>query len=77
MQQQVRPDLLKQLDHSEGLEPEAVQELCRATDLTLRAAKQMPHAIGHSMAAIVATEWHLWFNLTGIEEKDKAFLPDA
>lgn len=29
------------------------------------------------MAAIVMTERHLWLNLTGIEERNKAFLLDA
>lgn len=29
------------------------------------------------MAALVATEKHLWLNLSGINEKDKAFIIDA
>lgn len=32
------------------------------------------HAIGHYMAALVATERHLWLNLLGIGEKDRDFL---
>ncbi len=34
----------------------------------------MARAIGRSMAAMVATERHLWLNLSGIKEKDRAFL---
>lgn len=59
--------LLKEVD-GEGLAPEAVKELHRATDLVLHATKQMGHAIGRSMDPMVNTEWHLWLNLTGIME---------
>lgn len=38
---------------------------------------QSSAAIGRSLAAMVATEGHLWVNLAGIGEKEKAFLLDA
>ncbi len=52
-------------DHDEGggYCPNAICELHRATDLSLRA-----------MAALVATERHLWLNLSNIKGKDKKFL---
>lgn len=56
-------DLLKELDHGEGIGPEAVQELRWATDLALCVTKQMACAIGRSMAALVTMEQHLWPNL--------------
>ncbi|KAK3528509.1 hypothetical protein QTP70_000903 [Hemibagrus guttatus] len=43
----------------------------------IHALKQVACAIGRSMAALVATERHLWLNLTGIKDKDKSFLLDA
>lgn len=56
-------DLLKELDHGEGISPEVVQELCWATDLALCLNKQTACAIGRSMAALVTMEQHLWLNL--------------
>ncbi|KAK3523851.1 hypothetical protein QTP70_010462 [Hemibagrus guttatus] len=70
-------DLLRELDCGKVLSPDAVSELRRATDPALRATKQTAHAIGHSMAVLVATERHLWLNLLGIKNKDKSFLLDA
>ncbi len=70
-------DLLKDLDQGQGLPPEAVSELRRTTDLALRATKQTTAAIGRSMAAMVATERHLWVNLMDIGEEEKRFLLDA
>lgn len=58
----------------EGLAPEAVKELHRATDLVLYATKQMGHAIGCSMDPMVNGERHLWLNLM---ERDKALLLDG
>ncbi len=72
--QAYQADLLKDLDQGQGLPPEAVTELCRTTDLALRATKQTAAAIGRSM---VATERHLWMNLVDIVEKEKRFLLDA
>ncbi len=59
---------------------ELLTELCelrRATDLSLRAVKETAKSIGRSMAALVATERHLWLNLSNIKGKDKNFLMDA
>ncbi len=75
--QAYQADLLKDLDQGQGLPPEAVTELRRTTDLALRATKQTAAAIGRSMAAMVATERHLWMNLADIGEKEKRFLLDA
>lgn len=71
--QAYQADLLKEFDYK-GLAPEIVKELCRATDLALRANKQNARAIGRSMTAVVLMEQHLWLNLTGIKERDKASL---
>ncbi len=43
-------------------------ELHRATDLSLRAAKETAKSIGRSMAALVATERYLWLNLITLKE---------
>lgn len=51
--------LFKKLDQGEGLSPEAVTELCTATDLVLHATKQVAFSIGRSMATMVATERHM------------------
>ncbi len=75
--QAYQADLLKDLDQGQGLPPEAVTELRRTTDLALRTTKQTAAAIGRSMAAMVATERHLWMNLADIGEKEKRFLLDA
>lgn len=63
-------NLLKDLSTGGSIDEEAFLELRRATDLSLRATKQTAHAIGRSMAAMVS-------NLTGIKDKDCAFLLDA
>ncbi len=60
-----------------GLTPEDVKELRRATDLALRATKHTARAVGRPMAGSVATERHLWLNLTEISEKEEVFLLDA
>lgn len=65
-------DLLKDLDDGKGLSPEAVTELPRATDLALWATTQTAAAIGCAMAAMAATERHLWKNLANIREKENA-----
>ncbi len=49
--QAYQAELLKELDESEGLSPEAVKELRRVTDLALRATK---HTYG-PFAFILAT----------------------
>ncbi len=48
----------------DGLTPEVVKELRKATD------KHTAQAIGRSMAGSVAAEHHLWLNPTEIREKD-------
>lgn len=37
----------------------------------------MARTIGRSMAALVATERHLWLNLLGIRDKERTFLLDT
>lgn len=59
-------DLLRDLDQGQGLSSDTVAELCRNTDLALRATKQTTAAIGRLMAAMVATERHLWVSLASI-----------
>lgn len=77
--QAYQADLLKDLSTggSISLDEEPFLELRRATDLSLRATKQTAHSISRFMAAMVSTERHLWLNLTGIKDKDRAFLLDA
>ncbi len=69
--QAYQAELLADLDEGEGIGPSAVCKLIRATDLSLRAAKETAKSIGRSMAALVATERHLWLNLSNIKGKDK------
>lgn len=49
--QEYHADLLKELDLGQGLSSEAVAELCRTTDLTLRVTKQTAATVGRSMVA--------------------------
>lgn len=51
-------ELLKELDEGEGLTPEAVKELRRATDLALRTTKHTARAVGRSMAGMVSALTH-------------------
>ncbi len=75
--QAYQADLLKELDEGEQISSSDVGELRRTTDLALRATKETAHAIGQSMAALVAVERHLWLTLSDIKEKDRVFLMDA
>ncbi len=75
--QTYQAELLKELDEGEGLNPEAVKELRRSTDLALRATKHTARVVGRSIAGLVSVEGHLWLTLTDIKEKDKTFLLDA
>ncbi len=75
--QAYQAELLADLNEGEGIGPNAVCELCRATDLSLRGTKETARLIGRSMTALVATERHLWLNLNNIKQKDKNFLMDA
>ncbi len=63
------------MDEGDGLTPETVKELRKATDLALWATKHTARAVGRSMAGSVAAERHLWLNLTEIWEKEKVFPP--
>ncbi len=60
--QAYQADVLKEMDEGAGMTLEAVKELCRATDLALRATKHTARAVGRSMAGSVAAERHLWLN---------------
>ncbi len=64
--QSFQVDVLKEMNEGDGLTPEAVKELRKATDLALRATKHTARAEGRSMAGSVAAEHHLWLNLTEI-----------
>ncbi len=75
--QAYQAELLTDLDEGKGISPNTVCELRRATDLSLRAAKETAKSIGRFMVALVATERHLWLNLSNIKGKDKNFLMDA
>ncbi len=72
-----RADLLKEMDEGEDIRNDDVAELRRATDLSLQATKETARAIRRSMAALVATERHLWLSLSNINNKDRVFLLDA
>ncbi|CAM4555428.1 unnamed protein product [Leuciscus chuanchicus] len=75
--QAYQAELLGDLEEGGGIGPDTVAELRRATDLSLRAIKETAKSIGRSMAALVATERHLWLNLSDIKEKEKHVLLDA
>ncbi len=67
--QAYQAELVIELDDGKGFIPSSVCKLCRATDLSLRAAKETVKSIGRSMAALVATERHLWLNRSNIKGK--------
>ncbi|XP_048037449.1 uncharacterized protein LOC125262674 [Megalobrama amblycephala] len=75
--QAYQADLLGEVENSGEATYECIQEIRMATDLALRATKETAKEIGRSMAALVATERHLWLNLSDIRERDKASLMDA
>ncbi|CAM4592174.1 unnamed protein product [Leuciscus chuanchicus] len=75
--QAYQAELLGDLEEGGGIGPDTVAEIRRATDLSLRATKETAKSIGRSMAALVATERHLWLNLSDIKEKEKHVLLDA
>ncbi len=72
--QAYQAEVLKELDEGDGVTPEAVRELRRATDLALCVTKHTARAVGRSMAGLVTAERHLWLNLTENREKEKATL---
>ncbi|ROL43678.1 hypothetical protein DPX16_21803 [Anabarilius grahami] len=69
--------LLKDLGESDEVGVDLIHELRLTADLALRATKETAKSVGRSMPALVATERHLWLNLTEIKDKDKTFLLDA
>ncbi len=75
--QAYQADLLKDLDKGQGFSPDEVADMCRTTDLALRATKQAATAMGRSMAAMVVTKRHLWVNLADIGKNEKGSLLDA
>ncbi|XP_032363307.1 uncharacterized protein LOC116675969 [Etheostoma spectabile] len=75
--QAYQADLLLEMDERGGPSEEELAELRRAMDLSLRATKATARAVGRSMSALVATERHLWLNLSDIRQKDREFLLDA
>ncbi|ROL41866.1 hypothetical protein DPX16_3494 [Anabarilius grahami] len=75
--QAYQADLLKDLGESDEVGADLIQELRLSADLALRATKETAKSVGRSMAALVATEQHLWLNLTEIKDRDKTFLLDA
>ncbi|XP_067310883.1 platelet-activating factor receptor-like [Pseudorasbora parva] len=75
--QAYQADLLRDLDSSDAVGGDIITELRSSADLALRATKETARCVGRSMAALVATERHLWLNPTDIKEREKAFLLDA
>ncbi len=75
--QAYQADQLKEMDEGDEIKNEDIVELCRATDLSLRAIKETARAIGRSMAALVAKQRQLLLILSQISEKDRVFLLDA
>lgn len=74
--QEYQADLLKYLNEGKGIGPEVVKEFQWATDLDLHITKQMDCSIGRSMASMFVVERHLWLYLSGIKQRNKAFLTD-
>ncbi|XP_073720453.1 uncharacterized protein [Misgurnus anguillicaudatus] len=75
--QAYQAELLKDLDTEAGGTSDVFKELRRVTDVSLRAIKETAKAVGRSMGALVATERHLWLNLSELKSSDRAFLLDA
>ncbi|CAM4611821.1 unnamed protein product [Leuciscus chuanchicus] len=73
--QAYQAELLGDSEDGGGISADTVSELRRATDLSLRATKETAKSI--FMAALVATERHLWLNLSDIKDKEKHVLLDA
>ncbi|KAG1961314.1 hypothetical protein F2P79_005480 [Pimephales promelas] len=75
--QAYQADLLRDVSEGDIVGADTIKELRQAADISLRATKETARAVGRSMSALVATERHLWLNLSNMKEKDKAFLLDA
>lgn len=70
-------DLLKEALDKGGAGHDTVREILRASDLSLRATKEVARSLGRSMAAMVVTERHLWLNQADIKEDDNRIFLDA
>jgi len=75
--QAYQADLLKDVSEGEEISSDVIRELRQAADLSLRVTKETAKSVGRSMAALVATERHLWLNLSNMKDKEKNFLLDA
>ncbi len=69
--QAYQAELLGDLDEEDTIKSDDIAEICRATDLSLRATKETAKAIGRSMAALVVTERTLW--LTQSQTNDRSY----
>ncbi|KAJ8009614.1 hypothetical protein DPEC_G00090730 [Dallia pectoralis] len=75
--QAYQAELLSDGAQGETVSPDEVRELRQAADLSLRATKETAKSVGRAMAALVATERHLWLSLSDMRDREKAFLLDA
>ena len=75
--QAYQANLLKEASEGGQISMETINEHRQSADLTLRATKGTAKSIGRSMAALVATERHLWLSQTSMKEKDKSLLLNA
>ncbi len=67
---------LKQV-HEGSTDPGWMQELRMVTDFALRAMKVTARSLGKVMSTMVVQERHLWLNLAGMKDADKARFLDA
>lgn len=74
--QAYQAEILKDLDDEAGGTSDIFKELCRVTDVSLRAIKETARAVGRSMGALVM-ERHLWLNQSELRTSDRSFLLDA
>lgn len=75
--QAYQADLLKDVSEGGEISADMISELRQTADLTLRATRESAKSIGRSMAAMVATERHLWLSQTSMKERDKSLLLNA
>ncbi len=57
--------------HEGGHDPQVLQELRAATDLTLRVTKVTSRSVGRAMSTLVIQERHLWLCLADMKDTDK------
>ncbi len=67
---------LKQM-HEGSTDPLLMQELCTATDFTLRATKVTARSLWKAMSTLVVQKRHLWLNLAEMKDVDKARFLDV